>query len=108
MPVPSRIKIIRVNDLEEVENKVNDFLTRDKKIAQLANIDYRLESNFVIIEYFVMDDKLQQQLEQNNRDVQELKEISASLRRGNINNNDDNNPFTYWLKLCFLSSRTIR
>jgi hypothetical protein len=78
MPVPSRIKIIQVNNLEEVESKVNDFLAFDKNIAHLVNIDYRLESNFVIIEYFVRSN----QEEEKNRDY-------------NIS------PITYWWELCF-------
>jgi hypothetical protein len=56
MPVSNRIKIIQVNSLEEVENKVNDFLAFDEHIAQLVNINYVLESNFVIVEYYVMSD----------------------------------------------------
>jgi hypothetical protein len=55
MPVQSRIKIIQVSSLEEVESKVNDFLAFDEHIQQLVHIDYRLESNFVIIEYYVMN-----------------------------------------------------
>jgi hypothetical protein len=79
MPVPSRIKIIQVNNLEEVESKVNDFLAFDKNIAHLVNIDYRLESNFVIIEYFVRSKQIE---EEKNRDY-------------NIS------PITYWWELCF-------
>jgi hypothetical protein len=55
MPVHNRIKIIPVSSLEEVENKVNDFLAFDEHIAELVHIDYRLESNFVIIEYYVVN-----------------------------------------------------
>lgn len=91
MPVPSRIKIIQVNSLDEVESKVNDFLAFDKNIVHLVNIDYRLESGFVIIEYFVM--------------------MQKEEKDDNNNNNmwgccwGDNtysvNPITYWWDLCF-------
>lgn len=79
MPVPSRIKIIQVNNLEEVETKVNEFLAFDNNIAHLVNIDYRLESNFVIIEYFVM---MQREKEQEEK-------------------RDYNSPITYWWEFCF-------
>jgi hypothetical protein len=54
MPVQNRIKIIKCDSYEDVENKVNDFLAFDKDIAHLIHIDYRLEFNFVIIEYYVV------------------------------------------------------
>jgi alpha-D-ribose 1-methylphosphonate 5-phosphate C-P lyase len=97
MSVYNRIKILKVNSLEEVETKVNDFLAFDEHIAQLVHIDYMLESNFVIIEYYVMNN-------------------SSSVDKDNNNNNNNNNnkmvigsgdysyaytPFTSWLKLCF-------
>lgn len=82
MPVSSRIKIIQVNSLDEVESKVNDFLAFDKNIAHLVNIDYRLESGFVIIEYFVMPQQ-QQREEEKNRDYNNV------------------SPITYWWELCF-------
>jgi hypothetical protein len=53
--VYNRIKILRVNNFEEVENKVNDFLENDCEIAHLVKIDYRLEYNVVIVEYYVFN-----------------------------------------------------
>jgi hypothetical protein len=83
MPVQSRIKIIQVNNLEEVETKVNDFLAFDNNIAHLVNIDYRLESNFVIIEYFVMPQQ------------QQKEETEDNILFCN------SSPLTYWWDLCF-------
>ena len=55
MSVRNRIKILEVQDYEEVEKKVNHFLSTDNDIAQLVNIDYKLEYKMVIIEYWVFD-----------------------------------------------------
>jgi hypothetical protein len=57
MPVSNRIKIIKCDSYEDVENKVNDFLAFDKDIIHLIHIDYRLEFNFVIIEYYVVSER---------------------------------------------------
>ena len=86
MPVPSRIKIIQVNNLDEVEKKVNEFLAFDDNIVHLVNIDYRLESNFVIIEYFVMPPSQQQQ-------QKEEKDDNILLC--------SSNPLIWWWELCF-------
>lgn len=53
MSVRNRIKILECKSYQEVENKVNDFLAFNEDIAQLIAIDYRLEYNIVIIEYYV-------------------------------------------------------
>jgi hypothetical protein len=67
VPVSNRIKIIKCDSYEDVENKVNDFLAFDKDIAHLIHIDYRLEFNFVIIEYYVMIEDNNNNREQNNK-----------------------------------------
>ncbi len=86
MPVQSRIKIIQVNSLDEVETKVNDFLAFDKNIAHLVNIDYRLESGFVIIEYFVM---------------QKEEEKDNKKWGWGDNNIYSVSPLTVWWDICF-------
>lgn len=91
MPVQSRIKIIQVNNLEEVETKVNEFLAFDNNIAHLVNIDYRLESNFVIIEYFVMPPQQQQQKEESDN------------KMGWGDNIYSVSPLMVWWDLCFPS-----
>jgi hypothetical protein len=95
MPVSNRIKILKVNSLEEVETKVNDFLAFNEYIAQLVHIDYMLESNFVIIEYYVMHDQ-----NDNNRDNNNNKMV-MSMGSGDYSYAYTTNPFTSWLKLCF-------
>jgi hypothetical protein len=52
MSVRNRIRILEVDNYQDVENKVNDFLTNDPDVAQLVEIDYRLEYKIVIIEYY--------------------------------------------------------
>lgn len=91
MPVSNRIKIIQVSSLEEVESKVNDFLAFDEHIAQLVHIDYRLESNFVIIEYYVMMDR--QDIKNNNDNKMMIGSGDYSYMYSS--------PFTAWLRLCF-------
>jgi hypothetical protein len=90
MSVYNRIKILKVNSLEEVETKLNDFLAFNEHIAQLVHIDYMLESNFVIIEYYIMHD-------QNDNKVDN--------KMMNVGSGDYSyayySPFTSWLKLCF-------
>jgi hypothetical protein len=54
-----------------------------------VNIDYRLESNFVIIEYFVMP---LQQKEENDNNKMGWGDYSYSV-----------SPLTYWWDLCFPS-----
>ena len=51
--VKNRIKIIDAVDFHDAETKVNRFLETDPNIAQLVTIDYRLEYNKVILEYYV-------------------------------------------------------
>lgn len=101
MPVSSRIKIIKCDSIQEVEDKVNDFLAFDKNIVQLVNIEYRLEFNFVIIEYYIMDDilkkqvKEQKELEQKyDTDIRELKELSRNINNNSHNNNNSQQPLT--------------
>jgi hypothetical protein len=93
MPVSNRIKILKVNSLEEVESKVNDFLAFDEYIAQLVHIDYMLESNFVIIEYYVM---MNQDRDNNNNNNNKM-----VMGSGDYSYAYTTNPFTSWLKLCF-------
>jgi hypothetical protein len=88
LPVSNRIKIIKVNSLEEVEIKVNDFLAFNEHIAQLVHIDYMLESNFVIIEYYVMHDQ------NGNRD-------NKMVMGSGDYNYMYTSPFNVWLRLCF-------
>ena len=86
MSVKNRIKILEVQDYEEVEKKVNDFLSTDNDIAQLVNIDYKLEYKMVIIEYWVFDDS-------NNNNNNNLK---IDYNYTNITN-----PFDSWMKYCY-------
>jgi hypothetical protein len=91
MPVSNRIKILKVNSLEEVESKVNDFLAFDEYIAQLVHIDYMLESNFVIIEYYIV---------MNDRDNNKVDNKMMNVGSGDYSY-AYYSPFTSWLKLCF-------
>ena len=86
MPVQNRVKIIECKSFEEVENKVNDFLAFDDKIVALARIDYRLEFNVVIIEYYVIDATTTK-----DNDKMALGHSSYVY----------SSPFTCWMKLCF-------
>lgn len=98
MPVSSRIKILECKSIEEVENKVNDFLAFDENIYQLIGIDYRLEFNIVIIEYNVMDDETNNRIRMMVKE--ELDDYSALSSYSYDSSNS--NPFiTLWLKLCF-------
>jgi hypothetical protein len=90
MPVSNRIKILKCCSFEEVENKVNDFLAFDEHIEQLVGIDYRLEFNVVIIEYYVMSDR---------NDKNDNKMMMGSGDYSYMYNS----PFTGWLKLYFPS-----
>lgn len=85
MSVRNRIKILNCRNFEEVENKVNDFLAFDENIAALAGIDYRLEYNVVIIEYYVIDHQ------NDHDDKMDLGHSSYGY----------SSPFTNWMKLCF-------
>jgi hypothetical protein len=91
VPVSNRIKILKVNSFEEAENKVNDFLAFDKDIAYLNHIDYRLEFNFVIIEYYVMIEE-QENKNNNNNNNRPLSVMDISYAY---------TPFNEWLKLYF-------
>lgn len=51
--VKNRIKVLDAIDFHDAETKVNRFLETDPNIAQLVTIDYRLEYNKVILEYYV-------------------------------------------------------
>ena len=88
MSVRNRIKILNCRNFEEVENKVNDFLSFDENIAALAGIDYRLEYNVVIIEYYVIDHQHHQKDNDDNK--MDLEDYSYAT-----------NPFTCWMRLCF-------
>ncbi len=71
MPVFNRIKIIKCCNFDEAETKVNDFLAFDKDIAGLVHIDYRLEYNVVIIEYYTFSPH-QQYYNNNNNNNNEI------------------------------------
>lgn len=87
MPVPNRIKIIQVSNFEDAENKINDFLAFNKDIVQLLGIEYKLEYNFVILDYIVADPHHHEHT--NN----EKEESSYGCT-----------PITWWWKLCLPSS----
>jgi|SRR5215210_8634292 len=91
MSVRNRIKILEVQDYEEVEKKVNEFLSTDNDIAQLVNIDYKLEYKMVIIEYWVFDNGNNNDNNTNNN----LKIVDYSYT--NFTNLFDN----WWMKYCY-------
>lgn len=88
VPVSNRIKILKCCSFEEVEEKVNDFLAFNEHIAQLVGIDYRLEFNVVIIEYYIMNGDNDND---NNRD--------NKMMVGSADYSYAYTPFTEWLKL---------
>lgn len=55
MCVKNRIKVLSVRDFEDAERQVNRFLETSQDIGQLVAIDYRLEFNKVILEYYVLN-----------------------------------------------------
>lgn len=102
MPVSSRVKILECRGFQEVEDKVNHFLECDKNIAQLVNIDYRLEFNIVIVEYNIIEPTLLELIKK------KLDEPPTEVLQQQIqqqqqqSNNSNSNPFIDWWKLCFL------
>ena len=94
MPVQTRIKILEVNNFEEVENKVNDFLAFDENIAQLIGIDYRLEYKIVIIQYYA--------IARYDNDGSRIVNRSEDRQQGwGDYNYGCSGPLTWWLRFCF-------
>lgn len=97
MTVRNRIKILECKSFEEVENKVNDFLAFDEDIEHVSRIEYKLEYNVVIVEYYVFG-------QEEKRGERKGKEIilTEEYYSDDLPNTIIVNPFVYyWYKFFF-------
>lgn len=98
MPSRARIKILECKSFEEVEKKVNDFLAFNEDIEHVSRIEYKLEYNVVIVEYYVFGQEERGERKGNEEIILTAAEEYYS---DDFPNTIIVNPFVYWYKFFF-------